>query len=362
MNLDELKQQFSDQLSKIENEKDLAALEVEFLGRKGKLTEVLRGLSSLSLVEKKRMGTASNELKEYMNNELRIKNQELRMKEWEKIAETEKQDINGNDKFQIANVKSMSNIPMSKGHLHPLSNFIFKIERVFEELGYEIVEGYDIETDYYNFTTVGIPEDHPSRDDQDTFYISQIDKNGALINTDSKEKLLLRTQTTAMQVRYMEKHQPPIKIIVPGKTFRRDDDATHSPMFHQFEGLVVGEGITLGNLKSTLSLAMKKLLGEDTKIRFRSSYFPFVEPGLEVDVTCTICGGKGCNVCKNTGWVELLGAGMVHPEVLKISGIDPEKYSGFAFGTGIERLLMMKHKVPNIKMLYENDIRFLEQF
>jgi len=347
MDLDEIKQQFSARLLEINDEQSLNALEVEFLGRKGKLTEVLRGLSSLSLVEKKRMGTASNELKEFMNSEFRIKNSELRMKTWEKIAETEKQDINSEFRIQNSELK--------KGHLHPLSNFIFKIERVFEELGYEIVEGYDIETDYYNFTALNTPEDHPARAEHDTFYIKDLQKPDV-------KNLLLRTQTSAMQARYIEKHQPPIKIIVPGKTFRRDDDATHSPMFHQFEGLVVGEGITLGNLKSTLSIAMKKLLGEETKIRFRSSYFPFVEPGLEVDVTCTICNGAGCGVCKNTGWGELLGAGMVHPEVLKISGIDPEKYSGFAFGTGIERLLMMKHKIPNIKMLYENDIRFLEQF
>lgn len=349
MNLDELKQQFIEQLNRIETEKDLITLEVGFLGRKGKLTEVLRGLSELSLVEKKRMGTASNELKEFMNNELGIKNQELRMKKWATIAESEKLDINQDLQLTTYNLQS------APGHLHPLSNFIFKIERIFEELGYEVVEGPDIETDYYNFTAVRIPEDHPSRDEHDTFYIKDL-------SNPEKTDLLLKTQTTAMQVRYMEANKPPIKIIVPGKTFRRDDDATHSPMFHQFEGLVIGEGITLGHLKNTLSQAMKKLLSEDTKIRFRSSYFPFVEPGLEVDVTCTICGGKGCPVCKNTGWVELLGAGMVHPEVLKISGIDPEIYSGFAFGTGIERLAMMHHKIPNIKMLYENDIRFLEQF
>jgi len=349
MNLSDIKQQFTDKLLGIEDEQSLNNLEIEFLGRKGKLTEVLRSLSSLSLVEKKRMGTESNELKEFMEGEIKNQKSKIKIKEYEKIAETEKIDINSNLQLTTYNLQPVS------GHLHPLSNFIFKIERIFEELGYEVVEGYDIETDYYNFEAVRIPEDHPSRDEHDTFYIKDL-------NNPDKKDLLLRTQTTAMQVRYMEKHQPPIKIIVPGKAFRRDDDATHSPMFHQFEGLVVGEGITLGNLKNTLSVAMKKLLGEDAKIRFRTGYFPFVEPGLEVDVTCTICGGKGCNVCKNTGWVELLGAGMVHPEVLKISGIDPEKYSGFAFGTGIERLAMMKHKIPNIKMLYENDIRFLEQF
>jgi phenylalanyl-tRNA synthetase alpha chain len=349
MDLEQLKKQFIDQISKIENEKDLTALEIDFLGRKGKLTEILKSLSELSLVEKKRMGTASNELKEFINNELRAKNNELRMKKWATIAETEKQDINN----PTTNYLLPTTAP--KGHLHPLSNFIFKIERIFEEMGYEVVEGYDIEKDYYNFTALNTPEDHPARDEHDTFYIKDIK------NPDIKG-LLLRTQTSAMQARYIEQHQPPIKIIVPGKTFRRDDDATHSPMFHQFEALVVGKDMTMGKLKRTLSVAMKKLLGDDINIRFRSSYFPFVEPGLEVDVTCTICSGKGCNVCKNTGWVELLGAGMVHPNVLKMSGIDSEKYSGFAFGAGIERLAMMHHKIPNIKMLYENDIRFLEQF
>lgn len=347
MDLEELKKQFIEQLSKIENEKDLADLEVEFLGRKGKLTEVLRGLSSLSLVEKKRMGTASNELKEFINNKLRIKNQELRIKEWEKIAETEKLDINSES--------GIKNQESRKGHLHPLSNFIFKIERVFEEMGYEVVEGYDIETDYYNFEALNIPKDHPARDEHDTFYIKDLAKPDI-------ENLLLKTQTSAMQVRYMEKNKPPIKIIVPGKCFRRDDDASHSPMFHQCEGLVVGEGINFGHLKSMMTEVTKKLLGPDVKTRFRSSYFPFTEPSVEVDVTCTICGGKGCNICKDSGWVEVFPAGMVHPNVLRNGGIDPEKYSAFAFGFGIDRFVMMHYKIPNIKMLYENDIRFLEQF
>ena len=360
MDLDQLKQQFTDQLSKIKSEKDLAVLEIEFLGRKGKLTEVLKSLAGLSLVEKKRMGTAANELKEWMIEQIKNQKSKIKIKEYDKIAVEEKIDIN-------APVETRFIASKQKGHLHPLSNFIFKIERIFEEMGYEVVEGNDIETEYYNFTAVRIPEDHPSRDDHDNFYITQIlnlksQNQKSKLKTKESDKLLLKTQTTAMQVRYMEKHKPPIKIIVPGKCFRRDDDASHSPMFHQFEGLVVGEGITLGHLKNTLSVVIKKLLGGDVKIRFRTGYFPFVEPGLEVDVTCTLCNGVGCNVCKQTGWLELLGAGMVHPEVLKISGIDPEIYSGFAFGTGIERLAMMHHKIPNIKMLFENDIRFLKQF
>ncbi len=348
MDIDQLKQQFIDQLSKTSTESELAALEVEFLGRKGKLTQVLRSLSELSLVERKRLSTAANELKDWMNNELGTKHNELRAEKWEKIAQTEKLDIN-------VPVETQGLASLRKGHLHPLSNFIFKVCRVFEEMGYEIVDGHEIENDWYLFGALNYKEDHPARDDQNTFYVRDLkDKK--------RNDLMLRSQTSAMQVRYMEKHKPPIKIIVPGKCFRRDDDASHFPQFHQFEGLVVGENITLADLKGTLSVAMQKLLGEGTKIRFRTSYFPFVEPGLEVDVTCTLCGGKGCNVCKNTGWLELLGAGMVHPQVLKNGGIDPEKYTGFAFGTGIERLAMMKHKIPNIKLLYENDLRFLDQF
>ncbi len=354
MDLDKLNKQFKEKLEKVGSEKELKDIEIEFLGRKGELTKVLRGLSDLSLVERKRVSIAANDLKECMEEQLKSKISNLKSQKWEKIAESEKIDIN-DPKLEIEDWK----LKITEGHLHPLSNFIFKVCRVFEEMGYEIVDGPEIETDWYNFSALNTPEDHPSKDEHDTFYIKS---SKSQENEKSKDQLLLRTQTSAMQVRYMEKNKPPIKIIVPGKCFRRDDDASHFPMFHQFEGLVVGENITLAYLKGALSTAMKKLLGEETRIRFRSSYFPFVEPGLEVDVTCTICHGKGCNVCKGTGWLELLGAGMVHPKVLENGGIDPEKYNGFAFGTGIERLVMMKHEIPNIKYLYENDIRFLEQF
>jgi len=348
--IEQIKKDFLDKIASVQSDKELIDVEVEFLGRKGKLTGVLRGLGELSVVEKKRIGSASNELKVFIEQEIGQKKDAFRMQKWQDIAISEKQDINAPESHVVLSGDK-------NGSTHPLTGFIFKIESIFEEMGYEVVEGYEIETDYYNFTAVGIPENHPTRDDHDTFYVKNLE------NPEEKD-LLLRTQTTAMQVRYMQekKNDLPIKIIVPGKTFRRDDDATHSPMFHQFEGLVIDKGVTMGELKNTLSQAMKKLLGEDTKIRFRSSYFPFVEPGLEVDVSCSICGGKGCNVCKNTGWIELLGAGMVHPDVLRNGGIDPEIYSGFAFGTGIERLAMMHHKIPSIKMLYENDLRFLRQF
>ncbi len=349
--LDALKQQFSAKLAEVTDDQSLADLEVAFLGRKGKLTEVLRSLSSLSLEEKKELGPKANDLRNWMAQELKAQSAKLKIKKWEVIAESEKLDIN-----LLPTTYSLQPTP---GHLHPLSNFIFKVERIFEEMGFEVVDSYDIETDYYNFTALNIPPDHPTRDTQDTFYIKTLNQEN---NKSNGGEFLLKTQTSSMQIRYMKDHQPPIKIIVPGKCFRRDDDSTHSPQFHQFEGLVVDQGLTLGNLKWTLSETMKKMLGEETKIRFRSNYFPFVEPGLEVDVTCPFCLGEGCNICKKTGWIELLGAGMVHPHVLREGGIDPERYSGFAFGAGIERLAMMKHRIPNIKLLYENDLRFLEQF
>ncbi|MBI2448030.1 phenylalanine--tRNA ligase subunit alpha [Candidatus Microgenomates bacterium] len=354
MDLEKLKQQFIEDIAKVQDEHSLADIETKFLGRKGELTEILKSLAGLTLEKKKVMGPKANNLRDWMSEKIADCKFQIADLKWQKIAKSEKQDINTPTLHY-----PLSTIHYPNGHLHPLSNFIFKIERVFEEMGFEVVDSYDIETDYYNFTALNIPPDHPTRDTQDTFYIKKINQAN---NKSKSDEFLLKTQTSSMQVRYMKNHEPPIKIIVPGKCFRRDDDATHSPQFHQFEGLVVDKDLTMGHLKETLSLVMRKLLGEETKIRFRSSFFPFVEPGLEVDVTCPFCKGQGCNVCKKTGWIEMLGAGMVHPNVLREGGIDPEIYSGFAFGTGIERLAMMKHKIPNIKLLYENDLRFLNQF
>ncbi|MFA7308563.1 MAG: phenylalanine--tRNA ligase subunit alpha [Patescibacteria group bacterium] len=337
-------------LSVISDAKVLEELEVSYLGRKGRLTLILKSLSDLRLEEKKVLGPQANQLRDDMRAQLEEKRKALQTEEWKKLAQYEKQDINA--------LSSLRQMTTTEGHLHPLSNFILKVCRVFSDLGYDIADGSEIETDFYNFTALNIPADHPTRDDHDTFYVEKV--GGASL----KDQLLMRTQTSAYQVRYMQDHKEklPIKVIFPGKTYRRDDDATHFPMFHQFEGLVVDKGLTLANLKATVHLAMQKLLGDDVNIRFRSSYFPFTEPSFEVDVTCVICTGKGCRVCKQTGWLELLGAGMVHPNVLKFGGIDPDVYTGFAFGTGIERLAMMKHAIPNIRYLYENDIRFLKQF
>ncbi|MCL5407542.1 MAG: phenylalanine--tRNA ligase subunit alpha [Patescibacteria group bacterium] len=240
---------------------------------------------------------------------------------------------------------------MLKGHLHPLTQVERKLVSIFQKLGFEMVEGPDIESEWYNFDALNMPKDHPARDMQDTFVVK------------GQQNKVLRTQTSAGQVAYMEKHQPPFKIIIPGEVFRRDAaDASHSPNFYQIEGLVVDKNVSMADLKGALAQFIKEFFGESTKIRWRPGYFPFVEPGMEVDVSCTICGGKGCQTCKQTGWVELLGAGMVHPNVFKAANYDPEKVSGFAFGVGIDRLTMMKYGISDIRVFYANDLRFLKQF
>ena len=244
---------------------------------------------------------------------------------------------------------TMPSSAMKVGALHPLTKVQRELENIFIGMGFSIVEGPEVEYDYYNFQALNIPENHPARDTQDTFYIT--------------ENILLRSQTSPVQVRVMEKQKPPIRIISPGRVYRSDDvDATHSPLFHQLEGLVVDRGITMGDLKGTLELFAKNLFGEETKIRFRPHHFPFTEPSAEVDVSCFACGGKGCRLCKGEGWIEILGAGMVHPKVLAGCGIDPEEYSGFAFGLGLERIAMLKYHIDDMRLLYENDIRFISQF
>ncbi|MFA6493083.1 MAG: phenylalanine--tRNA ligase subunit alpha [Patescibacteria group bacterium] len=240
---------------------------------------------------------------------------------------------------------------MIKGHLHPLTQVERELVSIFSKLGFEVIEGPDIESEWYNFDALNMPKDHPARDMQDTFAIKD------------QSNMVLRTQTSAGQVAYMENHKPPFRIIIPGEVFRRDEaDASHSPNFYQIEGLVVDKKVSMANLKGTLAQFIKEFFGENTKIRWRPGYFPFVEPGMEVDVSCTICGGKGCPTCKRTGWVELLGAGMVHPNVFKAAGYNPEEVQGFAFGVGLDRLVMMKYNINDIRILYSGDMRFLKQF
>ena len=316
---------------------DLEALRIQYLGKKGELTAVLRGMGKLTPEERPIIGQLANEVREQIEEAMKAKQTELKARALENQLIAEKLDVT-----------MPAKVP-ARGHLHPLTKMQRELEDIFIGMGYSIAEGPEVEYDYYNFQALNIPENHPARDTQDTFYIT--------------EKILLRSQTSPVQARVMEQQKPPIRIVSPGRVYRSDAmDATHSPLFHQFEGLVVDKGITMGNLKSTLEEFAQKTFGEETRVRFRPHHFPFTEPSAEVDVSCFACGGKGCRLCKGEGWIEILGAGMVHPNVLRNCGIDPEEYSGFAFGMGVERILMLKYHVNDIRLLYENDVRFLHQF
>ena len=325
-------------LEQIQNSNaDLEQIKIKYLGKKGELTAVLRGMGALSAEERPVIGQLANEVRACIEAALAEKSKELQAKALEAQLKAEKLDV----------TMPATDIPM--GHIHPLTQVQRELENIFIGMGFSIVEGPEVELDYYNFQALNIPENHPARDTQDTFYIA--------------ENVLLRSQTSPVQVRTMEHKKPPIRIISPGRVYRSDAlDSTHSPLFHQLEGLVVDKGITMGDLKGTLEIFAKKMFGESTKIRFRPHHFPFTEPSAEVDVSCFVCGGKGCRLCKGEGWIEILGAGMVHPFVLSNCGIDPDEYSGFAFGLGVERIAMTKYGIDDIRLFYENDERFLEQF
>ncbi len=310
---------------------------IQYLGKKGELTAVLRGMGGLSAEMRPVIGALANQVREEIENAIAEQAQILKAKEEEERLIKEKIDV------------TVPGKSIKTGARHPLASVEEEMCRIFCSMGFEIVEGPEVEYDYYNFQALNIPENHPARDTQDTFYITK--------------NILLRSQTSPVQVRTMEKQKPPIRIISPGRVFRSDAvDATHSPVFHQMEGLVVDKGITMGDLKGMLELFAKKLFDADTQLRFRPHHFPFTEPSAEVDVSCFACKGQGCRLCKGEGWIEILGAGMVHPTVLKNCGIDPEVYSGFAFGLGIERVVMKKWNIDDMRYLYENDIRFLDQF
>ena len=316
---------------------DLEALRVRYLGKKGELTAVLRGMAGLSAEERPVIGQLANQIRGEIENALAERSAAQKQKALEAQLLAERVDVT-----------APGNAP-AIGHSHPLTVVRRDLEEIFLGLGFSIAEGPEVEYDYYNFQALNIPENHPARDTQDTFYIT--------------DNILLRSQTSPVQVRVMEKQKPPIRIISPGRVYRSDDvDATHSPLFHQLEGLVVDHGITMGDLKGMLELFAKNMFGEQTRIRFRPHHFPFTEPSAEVDVSCFACGGKGCRLCKGEGWIEILGAGMVHPHVLSGCGIDPEEYSGFAFGLGIERIALLKYHIDDMRLLYENDIRFIAQF
>ncbi len=316
---------------------DLEQIRIKYLGKKGELTAVLRGMGALSAEERPVVGQLANEVRANIEEAIAKKSSELKEKALAEQLLRERIDV------------TMPGKAPAMGHIHPLTKVQRELEDIFIGMGFSIVEGPEVEYDYYNFQALNIPPNHPARDTQDTFYIT--------------DNILLRSQTSPVQVRAMEKIKPPIRIISPGRVYRSDAvDATHSPLFHQLEGLVVDKGITMGDLKGMLETFAKSLFGESTRLRFRPHHFPFTEPSAEVDVSCFVCGGKGCRLCKGEGWMEILGAGMVHPFVLSNCGIDPEVYSGFAFGLGIERIAMTRYRIDDMRHLYENDTRFLEQF
>lgn len=324
-------------LETISSVEELENLRVKYLGKKGELTTVLKGLGKASPEERPVIGQLANEVRAFIENEINEKKAYLQQKKLEEDLKKEVIDV------------TMPGTKPEMGGRHPLSIVENKLVNIFKGMGFSVAEGPEVELDYYNFEALNIPKNHPARDTQDTFYIN--------------DDVVLRSQTSPVQIRVMEKTKPPIRIISPGRVFRSDAvDATHSPVFHQMEGLVIDKGITMGDLKGTLEMFFKELYGEDAKIRFRPHHFPFTEPSAEVDVSCFVCGGEGCKVCKQEGYIEVLGAGMVHPNVLEQCGIDTEVYSGFAFGIGLERIAMRSYEIDDMRLLYEDDLRFLKQF
>ncbi|MEG1500091.1 MAG: phenylalanine--tRNA ligase subunit alpha [Clostridia bacterium] len=333
--LEEIKAMAEKELLAIVSLKDLANFSTKYLGKQGELTVILRGMKDLSAEERPLIGALVNVVRNFIEDKI-----ESTKKTLEEI------EMNNNLQKESVDITEPSK-KIAPGAIHPLYKILNQLIDLCVEMGFEVATGPEVESDYYNFEALNIPANHPARDMQDSFFIT--------------DKILLRTQTSCVQVREMEKRKPPIKIVGPGRTFRVDNDATHSPVFHQFEGLVVDENVSMVDLKAMLTKLLQNLFGENTKIRFRPSFFPFTEPSVEVDATCPQCGGKGCSRCKQTGWMELLGAGMVNPKVLENCGIDSKKYSGFAFGIGIDRLSMVINSIPDLRMMFENDVRFLNQ-
>ncbi|HZW49987.1 MAG TPA: phenylalanine--tRNA ligase subunit alpha, partial [Bacillota bacterium] len=317
---------------------ELNDFKVAYLGKKGKLTTILRQMGKLPAEDRPKFGQAANEIRQFLEENLALTLEVLSQKEQTVKLQSEKIDI------------TLPGFPFAAGTMHPITLILKEIKEIFIGLGFTIAEGPEIETDYYDFQALNIPLDHPAREMQDTFYIT--------------EDLLLRTQTSPMQARTMEAMAPnlPIKIIVPGKVYRRDEDATHTPMFHQVEGLYVDKNVSLATLKGILLSFARQMFGPDREIRLRPSFFPFTEPSVEVDISCFNCGGKGCHLCKQSGWIEILGAGLVHPNVLRMNGYDPEEVSGLAFGMGVERIAMLKFGIDDMRQMFQNDLRFLNQF
>lgn len=335
--LEQIKLQALENIQNASSTEVLENLRVSVLGKKGELTGILKQMGSLSPEERPIIGGLANKIRAEIENQLSEKQTELKSLELEKKLKEEKIDV------------TMPVEPAELGKLHPLTKVLDEIIDIFTGMGFTVAEGPEVELDYYNFEALNIPKDHPARDTQDTFYIN--------------DNIVLRTQTSPMQIRTMEKQKPPIRVIAPGRVYRSDAvDATHSPIFHQIEGLVIDKGVTMADLKGTLAIFAKKLYGEDSVVRFRPHHFPFTEPSAEMDIMCFECQGKGCKLCKGEGWIEILGCGMVHHSVLEAGNIDPEEYSGFAFGLGLERIVMRRYNISDLRLFYENDLRFLKQF
>ena len=335
--LSELKQKIENGLEELKSSKELYEFKSEYLeGKKSKISGLMKEMKNIAPEERANYGKSVNELKEWALGRFQKVEEEMKERELQKKYESEKIDL------------TLPAEETAIGNLHPVTLIRKQLIDIFAGMGFEVYEGREIETDYYNFTALNTPQDHPARDMQDTFYVA--------------DDIVLRTQTSGGQIRVMDKEKPPIKVLVPGRVFRSDSDATHSPMFHQMEGLVVDKGITLGDLQGALNTFVQKLFGKDTRTRLRPSYFPFTEPSVEVDVSCFECGGKGCPLCKHTGWIEVLGGGVVNRKVLENCNIDPDEYSGFAFGIGIERIAMLKYGINNIGLMFENNLQFLKQF
>jgi len=334
--LQELKNQALSELEQVTDEVSLQNLKAKFVGRKGGITEIVKSMKDVLPEDRPKMGMLINEVKTFVETLFEEKLNQIKENKRKRVIAEEKIDV------------TLPGRGVSVGAKHPVSQVMEEIATIFERMGFEVAEGPEVETDYYNFEALNIPKNHPARDMQDTFYFS--------------DDVVLRTHTSPVQIRIMEKEEPPIKIIAPGRVYRCDSDVSHTPMFHQIEGLLVDKNVTFGDLKGVLTEFLRLVFGEDLGVRFRPSFFPFTEPSAEVDIECVICTGQGCRVCKDSGWLEILGCGMVDPEVFKSVKYDPEVYSGFAFGMGIERITMLKFGINDIRLFFENDVRFLRQF
>ncbi len=335
--IEKVQNEFNKEIAEVGDLEALEKVRVRFLGKKGEITSLVRSLGQVSAEEKPLLGKELNQFKKAAEKKLEDRKTELKSSTSTSLWKKERLDV------------TLPGRPIKIGKKHPLTLVLEEMEEIFSSMGFQVVEGPEVELDYYNFEALNIPQDHPARDMQDSFYITP--------------EVLLRTHTSPVQIRTMEKQSPelPVRVIAPGKVYRRDDDLTHSPMFHQVEGLVVDKGISMGDLKGTLLLFAREMFGKDREIRLRPSYFPFTEPSAEVDISCIICDGKGCRTCGDSGWMEILGSGMVHPRVLEVSGYDPEKVTGYAFGMGVERIAMLKYGIDDIRLFYNNDLRMLEQ-